>query len=196
MAEPVTLAVLGGVVLTEGIKFLYAQAGELLKAWRAARADKKAEPAPAPLPPLSPPVGVLDGPVDPGRLPNAEELERRAPELSDARRAVAAYADDADPRPVDPHDRDLLGHVGHLRELLEELYGQRLTFAGERREATGTVIRANVEARRLEDSTAQGVVHAKEAPPGAQVEAVVTAEDMKGSHVAGVDFGGTHRDRS
>jgi hypothetical protein len=36
MPEPVTLtaASIGAVALTEGIKFLYGQAGELLKRWR------------------------------------------------------------------------------------------------------------------------------------------------------------------
>jgi hypothetical protein len=97
---------------------------------------------------------------------------------------------------VKPQDRDLLRDVGHLRELLEDLYGQRLTFAGEQREPTGTVIRAKVDARRLEHSTASGVLGAKDAPPGSQVHSDVTADDMRGSHVVGVDFGGTNRDRS
>src|SRR5437879_6867359 len=34
MAEPLTLALVGSVILSEGVKFLYAQAGDALKRWR------------------------------------------------------------------------------------------------------------------------------------------------------------------
>ena len=41
MSEPLTLTGVGVVVLTEGIKFLYAQAGESLKRWRERNRDAK-----------------------------------------------------------------------------------------------------------------------------------------------------------
>ena len=34
MVDPLTLSTIGAVALTEGIKFLYEQAGEVLKRWR------------------------------------------------------------------------------------------------------------------------------------------------------------------
>ena len=41
MADPFTLGAVGAVVLTEGIKFLYGQAGEALKRWRERKAAGK-----------------------------------------------------------------------------------------------------------------------------------------------------------
>src|SRR5262245_41005453 len=47
MGDPLTLAVLGGGAATEGIKFLYGQAAEVIKAWRARRDEaRKAIEAP------------------------------------------------------------------------------------------------------------------------------------------------------
>src|SRR5260370_39043242 len=37
MPDPVTVSALGGLAASEGIKFLYGQAAELLKAWRERR---------------------------------------------------------------------------------------------------------------------------------------------------------------
>lgn len=34
MSDPLTLTVVGTIVITEGIKFLYSQATEVLKIWR------------------------------------------------------------------------------------------------------------------------------------------------------------------
>jgi len=34
MIDPLTISAIGAVAITEGIKFLYGQAGELLKRWR------------------------------------------------------------------------------------------------------------------------------------------------------------------
>ena len=42
MADPLTLAAVGAVALTEGIKFLYGQAGETLKRWRESKGTKAA----------------------------------------------------------------------------------------------------------------------------------------------------------
>src|SRR4051794_36670422 len=46
MPEPLTLT-LGALALTEGVKFFYAQAGELLKWWRERRDKKPEAPEPA-----------------------------------------------------------------------------------------------------------------------------------------------------
>lgn len=34
MVDPLTISAIGAVAITEGIKFLYGQAGEILKRWR------------------------------------------------------------------------------------------------------------------------------------------------------------------
>ena len=43
VSDPLTLAAVGAVALTEGIKFLYGQAGEALKRWRARQQAASAE---------------------------------------------------------------------------------------------------------------------------------------------------------
>ena len=63
MADPITLTLVGTVVLTEGIKFLYGQAGELIKRWRerkdAADASKQIET------PLKADPNIFNGTVGP-----------------------------------------------------------------------------------------------------------------------------------
>ena len=136
MTDPVTLTVLGGIAATEGIKFLYGQAADLLKAWRERRAkNDSGEVAP---PKLAVPIReseVLDG------IPAQEEadpavLDREADALVKLIGAVSPYAQGlAD---VDPNDKQLAEQAGKLRALLEAAYGQRFTFRGEQREPTGT----------------------------------------------------------
>jgi hypothetical protein len=41
---------------------------------------------------------------------------------------------------VDLHDGELARQAGELRELLEAVYGRRLTFRGEQREPTGSAV--------------------------------------------------------
>ena len=96
MVEPLTLAGVGVVALTEGIKFLYAQAGEALKRWRehkaAASADSagvdqvSAEPVSVQLP-----AEAFEGQLQEPRLQLVvvAQLEQ---ELRDLRAAVADYA--------------------------------------------------------------------------------------------------------
>ncbi len=43
MVDPLSITAIGAVAITEGIKFLYGQAGEILKRWRERKdADKDA----------------------------------------------------------------------------------------------------------------------------------------------------------
>ena len=51
MADPFTLAAVGAVAITEGIKFLYGQAGDVIKWWhqrKAAGKSASAEPVDSP----------------------------------------------------------------------------------------------------------------------------------------------------
>jgi hypothetical protein len=125
--DPLSVAAISGVALTEGIKFLYGQAGELLRRRRErTSADQPATP---------PPAGVLDR--DPGPLvPDPAVLGGLAGKLQDLR-------DDLEPYVLD-HSRleshQPLPQVAALRDALEAIYGHRLTFMGEPRESSGTVI--------------------------------------------------------
>jgi hypothetical protein len=67
MPEPVTitLAVVGTVALKEGVKFLYGQAGELLKLWRERRDAVKTIPLQTSEPTVMEfPGDIFEGPLD------------------------------------------------------------------------------------------------------------------------------------
>jgi MoxR-like ATPase len=138
MPDPVTLAALGGVAATEGIKFLYGQAAELLKAWREQRSNMDAGDVPTTQ--VTVPIldnEVLDGaPAEP--IVDATVLDRERKSLVQLIGALSPYADGkAD---IDLADEELAEQAGRLRELLEAAYGQRFTFRGEQRDPTGTRI--------------------------------------------------------
>jgi hypothetical protein len=131
VVEPVSLGALGGVALTEGIKFLYGQATELLKR-RRDRAERRGAEA------MTVPVesaAVLDAPMAPTRV-DLDVVAGNEGRLRALRRELGDYADGlAD---ANPSDRQLLAQVAALRGLLELAYGQYLTFRDEQRPPTGS----------------------------------------------------------
>lgn len=131
MGEPISLALVGGVVLTEGVKFLFDQASSLIRAARERRSAAKA--AAEVVVPVAD-TGVLDGPV--AATVDGQLLDQENRRLISLAGALAPYASgDAE---IDPNDADLLAAVADVRALLEALYGQRLTLRGENREPSGT----------------------------------------------------------
>ncbi len=137
MVEPLSLSVLGGVVLTEGVKFLYEQASELIKAVRDRRRavrDGIAQPDRLDIPMVA--NTVLDGPAT--STVDATVLDREQAELLRLAGSLAPYASGA--ADVESDDHELLTSAHRLRTLLESAYGQRLTLRGEQRERTGTVV--------------------------------------------------------
>jgi hypothetical protein len=162
--DPVTLAVLGGVAATEGIKFLYGQASELLKGWRERRQkghDKETGPLDVPILPCS----VLDGPsVD--RPADGAVVARQHSALVELAGALSPYAQEQ--VEVGVTDIELAERAGRLRALLEEIYGQRFTFQGEEREPTGS----RVVVRQVLDSV-EGAVLGAEADVGANGDLLV-----------------------
>ena len=132
--DPAVLSLAGvsGAVLTEGIKFLYGQAGELLDRQRKKR-DREATEDTAALP-LKPADGILDmAPAPGGTDDNA--LARYEEQLIELRGRLSPYATGSG---ITPLDDAVLADAEALRTLLEAIYRQRITFAGERRPATGT----------------------------------------------------------
>lgn len=146
MSDPLTLAAVGAVALTEGIKFLYGQAGEALKRWRERKAAKAAGATPEVAGPVQVelPAAAFEGRLTEPRL-HLEVVERLERDLRDLRAAVADYAQGIDQ--VDPADRALLEQVDGLRRAMEAVYGQRLMFKGEQRPPSeaGVVGEAKVE---------------------------------------------------
>jgi hypothetical protein len=136
VSDPVTLSVLGGWAAAEGIKFLYGQAAELLKAWRERRSRMDAGETPSTR--LTVPIvatEVLDG--TPGQpVIDAAVLDREHTALVQLAGALSPYAQGL--AKYDPADRELAEQAGLLRALIEAAYGQRFTFRGEQRDPTGT----------------------------------------------------------
>ena len=145
MQDPLTLTAVGATAITEGIKFLYTQAGEVLKRWRERKSGNseavtspEAEPVTVELPP-----GAFEGQLKDPRL-DFTVIERLAPELRQLRAALADYAQDVDE--VDPSDRAVLETVDGLRRAMEAVYGQTLTFKGEPGPSSGTMVVAEAKA--------------------------------------------------
>ena len=139
VVDPLSVGVLGGVALTEGIKFLYGQVTELLKR----RRDKAEEAAVDPPAVPAGPAPVLDAPLSP-RPVDLQVLAANEARLRELRRELADYADGlAEP---DPADRRLMEQVAALRGLLELAYGQHVTFRGEQRPSTGSPLPADAPA--------------------------------------------------
>jgi hypothetical protein len=181
MADPLTLAAVGAAVLTEGIKFLYGQAGEALKRWRERKAAKvtvtpgeTTEPVEVELP-----ARAFDGRLENPRL-DLEAVARLEGDLRALRAAVADYAQGIDE--VDPGDRPLLETVDGLRQAMEAVYGQQITFKGEQRPPSGAMVVgeakvdevlgyvAGLRAKRIVGGSATGRLEAKRV--GADAEAV------------------------
>jgi hypothetical protein len=189
MADPLTLAAVGAVALTEGIRFLYGQAGEALKRWRERKqaasgsAEALAEPIPVELP-----AAAFEGQLHDPRL-DLEAVERLEQDLRDLRAAVADYAQGIDM--VDPNDRRLLEALDGLRQAMEAVYGQRIVFKGEAGTSSGTVVTgeakvkevrgyvAGLRARRIIAGTATGRIEADTVAP--EAEAVGLEVDTVGA---------------
>ena len=136
--EPFTLGAIGAVVLTEGIKFLYNQAGEVLKRRRehreAAAAGTTTEET-VPINATAPPI--FEGTLAPTAV-DFDVVERLGQDLKDLRDGLADYAQEIEP--VDPKNENLLKTVDALRQIMEAVYQQRLTFKGEQRAPSGPLV--------------------------------------------------------
>ena len=124
MTDDLSLAGLGATALTEGIKFLYQQASELVKR-RRARKDASPEVPDVVSEPRSLPV------ADPGRVATfsadlaqlVEELRTRIPEHG----------------PVSAEDQELLRVAEAVRRVLGAIYDTPIVFAGEAAGVHGAV---------------------------------------------------------
>jgi hypothetical protein len=176
--EPILLSV-AGAALTEGVKFLYAQASEVLRAWRERRrAEATATPAaPAVLPV---PKGIELGPVDPLPVPADSGMEDTLADLRD----LAEQVKDGTIDPTSERGRQI---VANLRDLLEVVLRAPITFEGEApREFTAdsvTVVTRRVEGEVVGLRAAAGVT-------GRVGDVSVRTDDVAaGGRVTGAEFG-------
>jgi len=168
MADPFSADALGDVVLTEGIKFLYEQAGEVLKRWRQRR-DKDASDVHDAR--LRPPECLLDGTVKPVE-PRDDYADRLAEDVRQARQLLADYADGIET--PHPGDHLLLEQVNALRQLLEAVSGQPITFKGEQRQPSGPLVTGQIDVDSVVGDAA--AVRAR----------VINSGEIRGSTKAGV----------
>jgi hypothetical protein len=181
MADPLSPAVLGGVVLAEGIKFLYRQAGEVLKRRRERR---ERDSIPAEHATLRPPEGLLDGTVEPVE-PRDDQVDRLEQELRETRRMLADYAEGIEIPSTGDHL--VAEQADALRRLLEAVYGQRITFRGEQRPPSGPLVIGEIDVDRVAGDAA--AVRAKVISRG-EVRGSATAERVEeGGKLSGVDIG-------
>jgi hypothetical protein len=175
MVDPVTLsaAAIGATALTEGIKFLYAEAGALLKRWREKRdiaATTKEEEITLTLPDV---FGASESTI---RI-HFEDIAKAEDSLRALRKDVMEYAEGV---PVDMANESVLEQVDALRRLLEAIFRRPLTFKGETRSASHAVAVgeasidevlgyvAGVRIRTMSAGTASGKVTAKKVSAGGQ----------------------------
>jgi hypothetical protein len=181
--EPMSLAALGGFALTEGIKFLYAQAGELIGWWRTHRDDVTLETT-EPLPVVE--VGAVDSQVHPAVVDRAA-MARLDTDIEGLRWELAPYVDDIAPRPIDGESPGLLEVVDGLRQALEAVLGQPIRLVGEARDTSDQVIRGQADVERVAGYVAgvraRGVV-------GGRIEGRVKSRSVEaGGEAYGVDLG-------
>ncbi|GAA3346119.1 hypothetical protein GCM10020358_55870 [Amorphoplanes nipponensis] len=135
MADPFTLGAVGGVVLSEAIKFLYGQAGELIKLRREKRVKKTTTDAQV----FATPTELQE--------PDPELAAHFEPDLRELRHALADYADGVDP--VETSDRALIDAVGALRNILEIVYHRDLTLRGESRQTANADVTGEARVREV-----------------------------------------------
>jgi hypothetical protein len=195
MPDPLTLSAIGAVAITEGIKFLYDQASEILKRWRERKdAAKdasiqldKTEPIDVKLPP------VFEGQLSAPHI-HFDAVERVEEQLRELRKDLSDYADEIES--VDLKDETLLQRVDALRQLLEAVYQQRITFKGEQRPPSGPVVEGRIDVEEVAGYAA--AVRARQIISGT-VSAEATVRRVEpGGQVIGVDadsIGGEQRTR-
>ncbi|MFD5848228.1 hypothetical protein [Streptomyces chartreusis] len=175
MVEPLSIGVLTGVALTDGIKFLYGQADAILRRRAEARqaaacgGETEAEPVPVRTP------DVIEGRLHPVRI-DPDAAEELADVLKDLRRRLEDYAQEYE-TPRDG-DLDVLRAMRELRDAIEAVIGQRITFRGEKRDSSGTpVVTGRLTAQEIRGrATAVGVEDMRAGEVDADLKADTVAE--------------------
>jgi hypothetical protein len=183
------LAGITATVLTEGVKFLYGQASDLLKEWRQRRQDERRDSADDPatrstggdVPNAALPSGLFSGEPQLTR-PDWKVIEEHEQIMDDVL-ILPALVRIANGRDADPDDAVQIEAAEALRVLLEDIYHTRITLVGEsRREPSGTpLVRGEAEAESVAGllaGVAAGTIGA------GTVEGRVRTKDVKGGGTA------------
>ena len=114
------LSVFAGAGITQGVRFLYEQAGEFLSAWRARRRDKDAGPARV----LAIPAGVTVTGPQPVADPPGEDAFRVLEQLRDLVEPIQSGE-------IDIRSPAALAAIGQLRDVVEAALQAPVWFDGE-----------------------------------------------------------------
>jgi hypothetical protein len=114
-----------GAAITQGVRFLYQQAGEFLSAWRARRRGKGAPPPMA----LNAPVGVTVSRSHPPADPPSEEIVKAQEELRGLVEPIQSGK-------VDVAAPAARAAIEQLRDMVETALQAPVRFAGEPRPLT------------------------------------------------------------
>jgi S1-C subfamily serine protease len=182
MSDPLSLSVIGATIAVEGVKFLYRQADALLDAWKKRRRRgtdvAKDESLDVPLP-ASP--ALVSAPKPGGA--DAARVEEASEALEALATALYPYAEEGQPVPDD--SRTLSESVASLRQLLEAIYRQPLTFKGEQRERTGAELDVAQVIDRVKHSTVMGVREAS-VGDGSRLRVEQDVTEAEGSDITGI----------
>ncbi|GAA3812079.1 hypothetical protein GCM10022206_58270 [Streptomyces chiangmaiensis] len=137
--DPVSLAILGAS-LPSALTFLFDRANKVLDERATRRRSADGDEAIQPTPDVVQAPGLLQGELAP-LTADPGAVEERQAELAGIVGLLSPYA--RNPDLIDENDPELPTLVGRLRGLLEEVYGQRITFVGEDREPSGGAVRVN-----------------------------------------------------
>jgi V8-like Glu-specific endopeptidase len=131
MVETFALASVSAAVAQEAVRFLVKQTERLLRAWR-----QRGGTDPAPAERLDVPLEA--SPALEGQPSDATPDAGRVGLVIDALQELAdRLSPVADGEAVEGRDAEVQTDASRLRQVLEALYGQRITFKGEHRPSTG-----------------------------------------------------------
>jgi hypothetical protein len=162
--------------ITEGVKFLYAQADEFLSAWRARRHDKDAPPPRA----LEAPEGVTVTRPRPVADPPSEETVQLLAQLK-------ALVEPIQSGKIDPRSAAARAAVEQLRDVVEAALRAPIQFAGEPSRPL-RISDIDVVANRVTGRVAGLRADLAKLPGGSEISGIgVEASDVQGD-VTGVDL--------
>jgi hypothetical protein len=128
VADPIDLSMVVSSALPATFTFLYQRLEALLSRHRADPGTAQSEAAPE-IP------AVVTGDLELPLRADEDRVQARLAELRAYALGLAHYR--ANPAGISPEDPLLLQTLSDLRGALEDIYGQRFTFAGEQREQSG-----------------------------------------------------------
>jgi len=180
--DPLTLSALGSVALSEGIRFLYGQASEILKR----RRDRSQETSGGSTRVQGPlelgDLEILAGTLEPVEIDfdAADQLDADLKMLS---QRLGNYANGLEE--VDPTDENLLRVTDALRRVIEAVYQQRITFKGEARPPSGPLVEGRVDVEDVVGYVAG--VRAETIESGRVTGEVIANRVESGAEAVGVD---------